>query len=78
MRRRVISVFFLAFNGGMPLGDLVAGTLAARFPLSLALLLLALLLASIAGGFLASASGVRAGRSRIFVQEGIYVQSRRD
>ncbi len=59
MRGRVMSIFFLAFRGGMPLGDLLAGTLAERFSLSFALLLLALLLASVASGVLASSSGVK-------------------
>ena len=59
MRGRVMSIFFLAFRGGMPLGDLMAGTLAEQFSLSLALLVLALLLASVAGGVLASSSGIK-------------------
>lgn len=32
MRGRVVSVYALAFRGAMPLGNIVAGTLASRFP----------------------------------------------
>jgi predicted MFS family arabinose efflux permease len=37
MRGRVMSIFMLAFRGGMPLGNLVAGYLAQRWSISLAL-----------------------------------------
>jgi MFS family permease len=52
MRGRVMSIFFLAFRGGMPLGDLLAGTIASQFSLSSALLVLGILLGSVAAGFL--------------------------
>ncbi|MFQ5740790.1 MAG: MFS transporter [Acidobacteriota bacterium] len=59
MRGRVMSIFVLAFRGGMPLGDLVAGFLASQFSLSLSLLILSLLLGSVSLGFLFSRSGVK-------------------
>ena len=37
MRGRVMSIFMLAFRGGMPLGNLVAGYVAQRWSISLAL-----------------------------------------
>ncbi len=59
MRGRVMSIFYLAFRGGMPLGDLVAGTVAEQVSLSAALLLLALLLAGVALTFLLFGTGVK-------------------
>ncbi len=59
MRGRVLSIFTLAFRGGMPLGDLSAGYLASKTSPTLTLLLLALILASAATGFLLSRSGVK-------------------
>ncbi len=58
MRGRMMSIFMLAFRGGMPLGDLTAGFIASRFSPTMALLLLAGLLTLVAGGFLLSRSGV--------------------
>lgn len=52
MRGRVMSLFFLAFRGGMPAGDLVAGTLADSFSPPVAIFFLSLLLASVALTFL--------------------------
>ncbi len=52
MRGRVMSIFYLAFRGGMPLGDLITGTIAEKFSLSSALLVAALVLASVAMFFL--------------------------
>lgn len=52
MRGRVMSIFYLAFRGGMPLGDLVTGTIAEQVSLSAALLVPALILASVAMFFL--------------------------
>jgi len=52
MRGRVMSIFFLAFRGGMPLGDLLAGTIASQLSLSSALLVLGILLGSVAVAFL--------------------------
>jgi len=37
MRGRVMSIFMLAFRGGMPLGNLVAGFVAQRWSISVAL-----------------------------------------
>ncbi len=59
MRGRVMSIFMLAFRGGMPLGSLVGGYLAARLSPSAALLAGSLLLGSTALGFLLSSSGVK-------------------
>ncbi len=59
MRGRMMSIFMLAFRGGMPLGDLFAGYVASRISPSFALLLLSLLLVSVAAGFLISNSGVK-------------------
>ncbi len=59
MRGRMMSIFMLAFRGGMPLGDLSAGALADRWSAPVALLILAAVLASAAGGFLFSRSGVK-------------------
>lgn len=59
MRGRMMSIFMLAFRGGMPLGDLFAGFVASRISPSAALLFLSLLLAVVAAGFLVSNSGVK-------------------
>ncbi len=52
MRGRVMSLFFLAFRGGMPAGDLTAGALADTFSPSVSILCLAVVLASVATTFL--------------------------
>jgi predicted MFS family arabinose efflux permease len=59
MRGRMMSIFMLAFRGGMPLGDLSAGAMADRLSPSTALLILSAVLALAAGGFLLSRSGVK-------------------
>ncbi len=59
MRGRVMSIFFLAFRGGMPLGDLLAGSVAEQFSVPAALLALAILLGTVATSFLVSGSGVK-------------------
>lgn len=59
MRGRVMSIFMLAFRGGMPLGDLSAGYLASLFSPTAALLVLGSLLAAATLGFLISRSGVK-------------------
>lgn len=59
MRGRVMSIFMLAFRGGMPLGDLSAGYLASRFSASFAVASLGIVLAAVATGFLVSRSGVK-------------------
>jgi MFS family permease len=58
MRGRMMSIFMLAFRGGMPLGDLTAGFLASRVSPTFALLVLAGLLTVSASGFLLARSGV--------------------
>jgi len=59
MRGRVMSIFMLAFRGGMPLGNLVTGYLASQLSPSTALLIGSILLASTATAFLASGSGIK-------------------
>ncbi len=59
MRGRMLSIFMLAFRGGMPLGDLVAGWLASQYSPTLALTVLGLLLGGVGIGFLLSPSGVK-------------------
>jgi len=59
MRGRIMSIFMLAFRGGMPLGDLTAGWLASQFSPTIALVVLGTLLGGAALGFLASPSGVK-------------------
>ncbi len=60
MRGRIMSIFMLAFRGGMPLGDLSAGFLASRFSPQLALMVLSGVLVLAASSFLLSRSGVKA------------------
>ena len=60
MRGRMMSMFMLAFRGGMPLGDLSAGFLASRFSPQLALVVLSVVLILAATSFLLSRSGVKA------------------
>jgi len=59
MRGRMMSIFMLAFRGGMPLGDLAAGYLAAEVSPSFALLVLASILVVVSLGFILSGSGVK-------------------
>jgi predicted MFS family arabinose efflux permease len=59
MRGRVMSIFMLAFRGGMPLGNLVTGYLAYQLSPSTALLIGSVLLGSTAVSFLASSSGIK-------------------
>ena len=54
-----MSIFMLAFRGGMPLGDLMAGWLASQYSPTLALIVLGTLLGGVAIGFLVSSSGVK-------------------
>ncbi len=51
MRGRVMSIFMLAFRGGMPLGNLLAGWVAQRWSITVALAANGLVLAAIAGLF---------------------------
>ena len=53
MRGRVMSIFMLAFRGGMPLGNLLAGYVAQRWSLSLALTVNGAMLAIIAAAYFA-------------------------
>jgi predicted MFS family arabinose efflux permease len=48
MRGRVMSIFMLAFRGGMPLGNLLAGFVAERFSITTALVVNGMVLALIA------------------------------
>ena len=52
MRGRVMSLFLLAFRGGMPAGDLTAGALADFYSPPVAILFLALLLGCVSSAFL--------------------------
>lgn len=53
MRGRVMSIFMLAFRGGMPLGNLIAGYVAQRWSISVALGVNGAVLASVALWFIA-------------------------
>jgi predicted MFS family arabinose efflux permease len=53
MRGRVMSIFMLAFRGGMPLGNLVAGVVAERWSITTALVVNGAILAVIAFAFIA-------------------------
>ncbi len=59
MRGRVMSIFMVAFRGGMPLGSLVTGTLAKEFPLPRVLLVQGAIMTLLAIGFLFSNSEVK-------------------
>jgi MFS family permease len=59
MRGRVMSIFMLAFRGGLPLGSLVTGSLAKYLPLQRVLMVEGLLLILIAVGYMLSRSQVK-------------------
>jgi MFS family permease len=59
MRGRVMSIYMVAFRGGMPLGALMTGLLAKQFQLSTILTCEGILLVLIAGSFLASSTKVK-------------------
>jgi MFS family permease len=59
MRGRVMSIFMLAFRGGMPLGSLTAGWIAERWSVTAALSINAVALASVGLFFLLTKSRVR-------------------
>ncbi|QQS48872.1 MAG: MFS transporter [Acidobacteriota bacterium] len=59
MRGRVMSIFMVAFRGGMPLGSLVTGALAKEFPLTSVLLVEGLIMSLLAVGYLLSNSEVK-------------------
>jgi MFS family permease len=53
MRGRVMSIFMLAFRGGMPLGNLIAGYVAQRWSITIALAVNGAILALVALAFIA-------------------------
>jgi len=59
MRGRVMSIYMVAFRGGMPLGSLVAGSIASRTSAPVVLTVNGLLLAIVASWFLVKGHGVR-------------------
>ena len=59
MRGRVISIYMLAFRGGMPLGSLVSGYLATLVGAPMVIGINGVLLVVVAGYFLARSHGVR-------------------
>jgi predicted MFS family arabinose efflux permease len=59
MRGRVISIYMVAFRGGMPLGALITGLLSKGFPLPRVILIEGVLLISLAVVFLLSKSEVK-------------------
>jgi predicted MFS family arabinose efflux permease len=59
LRGRTMSIFMLAFRGGMPLGNLTFGYLAERYSPTSALLASSIVLALVATGVLASDSGIK-------------------
>jgi len=61
MRGRVMSIFMLAFRGGMPLGNLLAGFVAQRWSISIALLVNGIILALVALAFILRRTDLDAG-----------------
>jgi predicted MFS family arabinose efflux permease len=59
MRGRIMSIYMIAFRGGMPLGSLVAGFLANQFSPTPVLLCSGLLLCFVGGAFLILSSLVK-------------------
>jgi len=59
MRGRVMSIYMVAFRGGMPLGSLITGLLSKGFPLPRIILIEGVLLIMLAAGFLFSRSEVK-------------------
>ena len=59
MRGRVMSIYMVAFRGGMPLGSLITGLLSKGFPLPRIILIEGFLLIILASGFLISGSKVK-------------------
>jgi len=59
MRGRVMSIFMLAFRGGMPLGNLAAGFLASQYSPALTLMVLGVVLSVSALVFIFSGAGVK-------------------
>ena len=59
MRGRIVSIYMVAFRGGMPLGSLVSGWLAGRTSAPSVLIVNGVLLSLVAAGFLIRGNGVR-------------------
>jgi uncharacterized membrane protein YfcA len=59
MRGRVVSIYMLAFRGGMPLGSLVSGYLATVIDAPLVIALNGALLIVVAAYFLIRSHGIR-------------------
>jgi predicted MFS family arabinose efflux permease len=59
MRGRVMSIYMVAFRGGMPLGSLVSGYLATSLGAPIVIGVNGLLLVVVAGYFLVFSPGVR-------------------
>jgi len=59
MRGRVMSIYMVAFRGGMPLGSLITGLLSKGFPLPRIIFIEGVLMIIIAAGFLFSRSEVK-------------------
>ncbi len=59
MRGRVMSIYMVAFRGGMPLGSLITGLVSKGFPLPRIILVEGILLITLAAGFLFSRSEVK-------------------
>jgi len=64
MRGRVMSIFMLAFRGGMPLGNLLAGFIAQRWSISVALGINGVILAIVALYFIARRTDLDAASQR--------------
>src|SRR5260370_10595676 len=59
LRGRVMSIYMVAFRGGMPLGSLVSGYFASKFGAPLVLVCNGILLAGVAIYFMVRSHGVR-------------------
>jgi predicted MFS family arabinose efflux permease len=59
MRGRVMSIYMVAFRGGMPLGALITGWLAEHFSIARVIALEGAMLVAMAIGYLASHSKVK-------------------
>jgi predicted MFS family arabinose efflux permease len=59
MRGRVMSIYMVAFRGGMPLGSLAGGWLATATTTSSVLIVNGVLLTAVAAWFLLKSHGVR-------------------
>lgn len=62
MRGRVMSIFMLAFRGGMPLGNLIAGFVAERWSITTALAVNGVILAGVAVVFIARGTRLEEGK----------------